>query len=78
MFKITLYFLGIILTSLGIFFTILYLNLLIMGYSFLEYVKFISREPIFWLLLLGIICLFISLSSWIFPSKKERVSKVIK
>jgi len=42
MFKVLIYFLGIIFTSIGIFFTIIYLNLLTMGYSFDEFVKFIG------------------------------------
>lgn len=71
MFKIILYFLGIIFLSLGIFFTIIYLNLLTMGYNFWEYVQFISKEPIVWLIILGLICLLISLDKWIFNIKKK-------
>lgn len=66
MFKIILYLLGVIFISLGIFFTILYLNILVMGYSFWEFVQFISKEPIIWLILVGIICLLISLDKWLF------------
>lgn len=75
MFKIILYFLGIIFISLGIFFTILYLNLLAMGYSFWEFVKFISKEPILWLIIIGSVCILISLDKWIFKIKKERISR---
>ncbi len=65
MFKIILYILGIIFTSLGIFFTIIYLNLLTMGYSFFEFVKFISRKSEFWFILIGLICIALSLERWI-------------
>ena len=36
--------LGIILASLGLFFILLYINLLVIGYSFLEFVYFIIRS----------------------------------
>lgn len=65
MFKIILYIIGIIFTSFGIFFTIIYLNLLTMGYSFLEFVNFISRKLEFWFILFGIICITLSLERWI-------------
>lgn len=65
MFKIILYITGIIFTSFGIFFTIIYLNLLTMGYSFLEFVNFISRKIEFWFILIGILCITLSLERWI-------------
>lgn len=65
MFKLLLYFLGVFLVSVGIFFTIIYLNLLTMGYSFLDFVKFIIRSPIFWCILIGVLCIVISLERWI-------------
>ncbi len=65
MFKVLIYFLGIIFTSIGIFFTIIYLNLLTMGYSFDEFVKFISRKLEFWFILIGIILIALSLERWI-------------
>ena len=65
MFKITLYFIGIILVSVGMFFTIIYLNLLSMGYNFLEFVKFISRKIEFYFILGGLICIGVSLERWI-------------
>lgn len=65
MFKVFLYFLGIIFVSVGIFFTIIYLNLFSMGYSFLDFVKFISMKVEFWLIFLGLVCLVISLERWI-------------
>ena len=65
MFRILLYILGIILTSIVLFFIIIYLNLLIVGYSFLDFVKFISRRLEVWLFLIGIICIVLSLERWI-------------
>ena len=65
MFRILLYILGIILTSIGLFFIIIYLNLLIVGYSFFDFVKFISRRLEVWLFLVGIICIVLSLERWI-------------
>ena len=65
MVRILLYIIGVILTSIGLFFIIIYLNLLTIGYSFLEFVKFISRRFEVWLLLIGIICIIISLERWI-------------
>ena len=65
MFKVLIYFLGLIFTSIGIFITIIYLNLLTMGYSFDEFVKFISRKLEFWFILIGIILIALSLERWI-------------
>lgn len=61
MFKIIIYLLGVFFTSIGIFFTIIYLNLLTLGYSFSDFVKFISRKLEFWFILIGIILIMISL-----------------
>ncbi len=79
MFRILLYIIGVILTSLGLFFIIIYLNLLTMGYSFSFFVKFISRRLETWLILIGILCIAISLERWIknelllrYNSKLER------
>ena len=65
MFKIFIYFLGIIFTSLGIFFTIIYLNLLTIGYTFSDFVHFITRKIEFWFIPLGIFLLLFSLERWI-------------
>lgn len=65
MFKILFYFLGVFLVSVGTFFTILYLNLLTIGYSFLEFVKFIIRSPIFWCIIIGLVFIALSLERWI-------------
>lgn len=55
-------FLGIILTSIGLTFLFLYLNLLTIGYSFLEFVKFINTRLEFLVFYLGIALL---LKGWI-------------
>ncbi len=65
MFKIILYILGITFTSLGIFFTIIYLNLLTMGYSLGEFVNFIIRKIEFWFIFIGVVCIILSLERWI-------------
>ena len=58
--------LGIILTILGIFFNVLYVNILVLGYSFKDYVHFISNIKEFYFLWLGILCLII------YSKRKER------
>ena len=65
MFRVLLYIIGVIFTSIGLFFIIIYLNLLTIGYSFLDFVKFISRRVEVWLLIIGIICIALSLERWI-------------
>lgn len=65
MFKIFLYFTGVFLVSVGIFFTIIYLNLFSLGYSFIDFVKFIIRRPEFWFIIGGFICILLSLERWI-------------
>ena len=57
--KIGFLILGIILTILGIFFNVLYVNIFVLGYSFFDYVHFISGRIEFYFLWLGILCLFI-------------------
>ena len=59
--KIVLFFLGIGLCSTGFLFLILYLNLFTMGYSFFEYVQFISSRFECYFVLIGSICIVISL-----------------
>lgn len=61
MFKLFMYILGIIFTSVGIFFTLIYLNLLSMGYSIFDFGKFIIKRLEFWFIIIGLICLVISL-----------------
>ena len=64
MFKIILYLLGLILTSFGLFLTLININLIVMGYSFNEFVNFIIRTKEFYLIFAGLICLSISLERW--------------
>ena len=65
MFRLLLYIIGVFLTSLGLFFMIIYFNLLTNGYSFLDFVKFISRRIEIWFILIGIILIVLSLERWI-------------
>ena len=57
--KIIIFFIGIILTILGITSIILYLNLIPMGYTFLEYVNFIIRRFECISLIIGLIIIFL-------------------
>lgn len=52
--------LGIVLASIGLFFIFLYVNLLIIGYSFWNFVYFIIRSVYCDLFFLGIVLIFIS------------------
>lgn len=56
-----LLFLGIFLTSLGLFFLILYLNLFSMGYTFFEFGKFITGRFECYLIIIGIVLIVITL-----------------
>lgn len=51
---------GIILSSIGLFFFILYLNLLVMGYSFFLFGNFIIRRVECYFLIIGIILIYVS------------------
>lgn len=50
--------LGIILISIALFLIIVYLNLLVIGYSFWEFVYFIISKGIFLILLVGIFLIY--------------------
>lgn len=50
--------LGCLLISIGLFFTIIYLNLLIIGYTFLEFGYFIISKGIILFYLIGIILIY--------------------
>ncbi len=52
---------GIIFCSISLFFLIIYLNLFTLGYTFLNFVKFIIRSSWFYLFPLGIILIYKSL-----------------
>ena len=57
--KIIIFLIGIILTILGITSIILYLNLIPMGYTFLEYVNFIIRRFECISLIIGLIIIYL-------------------
>ena len=61
LFKIFLFITGIILTSISISSIVLYLNLINMGYSFMEYVNFISVRFECFLFIIGILLIILSL-----------------
>ena len=52
--------LGTILSSIGLMFVLLYTNLMTMGYSFFDFVKFISKRVECLLLVFGICIIFLS------------------
>lgn len=56
-----LFLLGITLTVIGLTNIILYLNLLVNGYTFLEYVNFIIRRFECLSLIIGILLIYISI-----------------
>ena len=58
--KLLFYFIGIYLVSIGIVYLIINLNLLTMGYSFIEYVKFIISNIYFYYILVGILLIYMS------------------
>lgn len=60
-FKFFIFIIGILLTSLSITSIILYLNLLNMGYSFIEYVNFISMRFECLALFLGVLLIIVAM-----------------
>lgn len=52
---------GIIFTSIGLFFLIIYLNLFSLGYNFLEFFQYIIGRYEIWLILIGLILILIGL-----------------
>lgn len=59
--RIILFSFGIILSSSALAFIILYLNLINMGYTFINYVNFIIRRFECWNLIIGILLIIISM-----------------
>lgn len=59
--KIFFFILGFILTTVGTIYIISYLNLLTIGYNFLEYVKFIIRRIECLYAVIGITIIFITI-----------------
>jgi len=69
MYKLFTLFLGIILTSVGLFFLILYLNLFTLGYSFFDFVKFIIMR-------IECLCFFIGVLLLCFSIGGKRLSEL--
>lgn len=61
MIRFLLYLVGIYMISVGISFVIIYLNLLNIGYSFLDYVYFIIRRSEVLIIIPGIIITFLTI-----------------
>ena len=59
--RITIFLIGIICTVYALTNIILYLNLFVMGYTFIKYVNFIIRSGYFILLLVGLLILYLSI-----------------
>ena len=68
-FRVLLFLIGFGFTVIGFTYVILYLNLLTIGYNFLEYVNFIIRRVECLILILGII--FMSFSIFLKGGKNE-------
>ncbi len=61
MLKFFLFIFGFFLSTIGLFFIILYLNLLTLGYSFFEFVYFIIRSFYCDLFFIGLLLIYFSL-----------------
>ncbi len=59
--KIVLFITGVLLTALSLVFIILYLNVLNLEYSFLDFVNFIISRGECWLIFIGILLIILSL-----------------
>ena len=57
--KIFLLIMGILLSSISMFFIVLYLNLLNMGYDFTEYIIFIFSRVECYLIFIGVLFLYL-------------------
>jgi hypothetical protein len=63
--QIILFILGILISSTSLMFIIIYLNLLKMGFSFIEYIKYILTHLECLMLILGILLIKLSLKKCI-------------
>ena len=59
--KIVFFILGIIICSYSLMFIIIYLNLLKMGVSFIDYIKYVISSFEFLIIFIGIILIYLSL-----------------
>ena len=55
LFRVFLFLIGFGLTTIGLMYIIVYLNLINIGYNFLEYVNFIIRRIECWNTIIGIL-----------------------
>ncbi len=62
--RIVIFIIGMFITSYSFMFYIMYLNLLRMGYSFNQYIKFVFSRVECLIILLGIILILISLKKY--------------
>lgn len=62
LFRIFLFLIGFGLTTIGLMYIIVYMNLLSIGYNFLEYVNFIIRRIECLNTIIGILLMIISIS----------------
>lgn len=60
MIKVFIFLLGFGLTTIGLVYIILYLNLLTIGYNFSDYVKFIISSLECWYTIIGILLILLS------------------
>ena len=63
--NIILLIIGILMSSIGLMFIYLYINLLTIGYSFWNFVKFIITRFECLLFLFGIVVIFLSIERWL-------------
>ena len=61
LFRLILYLSGIMFCSFGVVFIVIYLNLLNMGYNFMEYVHFIIFNPECLIIFIGMFNIFLAL-----------------
>lgn len=59
--RLILYLSGVLFCSLGVLFIIIYLNLLNMGYNFIDYVQFIIIKPECLIIFLGMFNIYMAL-----------------
>lgn len=64
MIRIFMFLLGFILSVTGLFFILLYLNLLVIGYSFFEFVKFIISNVYCNIYFIGLFLIYLSMKGW--------------
>jgi hypothetical protein len=61
MLRVFLFLMGFGFSLIGSMYIISYLNLLTIGYNFLEYAKFIISRIECWLFFIGLLCIWISI-----------------